>query len=146
MKLICVSDICKWSICKWVQKWVYYNVAMILKTSDKERIFYRFSFKERNILESMHSWNHPIRLFYCAVYDKETVDNFREGTHTYTPHTSTGTFYMYITVCERVRGVAWDHRRKGGDDAEKRQRAFRLAHCSTAERQCRQLAVARQNR
>lgn len=28
----------------------------------------------------------------------------------------------------------------------KRDRAFRLAHCGTAERQCRQLAVARQNR
>lgn len=58
----------------------------------------------------MHPWNHPIRLFYCVGYDKETVDNFRGGihTHTLTHSICMCTFYMCITVgeCEGLRGTA----------------------------------------
>lgn len=39
-------------------------------------------FQGTKSLESVRSWNHSIRLFYCDVYDKETVDNFRGGTRT----------------------------------------------------------------
>lgn len=63
--------------------------------------------------------------------------------------------YIYIIYTNMCASVYIEYREKGRMDGagvegwravEKRQRAFRLAHCGTAKRQCRQLAVARQNR
>lgn len=120
--------------------------------SNIKKIFYRIS-QRANILKSS-SWN---RRFDCFILtcDKETVDNFRRGAHTHMIsvyvqniiYTHIHTHYTHVQMCESARGCVGPlARRKGGSDAEKRQRAFRLAHCGTAERQCRQLAVARQNR